>query len=169
MLLCRDFLPLGVRSSWVWLRLFLCLARLCGVALWMSRQMTPYTEVLLSCWNLHVRRRLWSQDLQVMAVVVEIPISLHNEQESKLIFSFLGGVLAWTARAATIGCSEGSTSPMSCLTQRRVQGASGVLSVCCYLYQQQRHQDTVEPSGRLRLLMIVCCCSTTTTSSLICG
>ena len=36
------------------------------------------------------------KDLQVMADVVEILISLHNEQESKLVFS----VLAWTARAA---------------------------------------------------------------------
>ena len=78
----------------------LCLAGLCGVALWMTRQMTPYTEVLLSYWNLHVRRRLWAQDLQVMADVVGIPISLHNEQEWKLVFSFLGGVLAWTARAS---------------------------------------------------------------------
>ena len=70
------------------------LCRLCGVTLCMLRQMTPYSEVLTSCWNVHVRRRLWAQDLQVMADVVGIPVSLHNEQESKLVFSFLGGVLA---------------------------------------------------------------------------
>ena len=63
-------------------------------------RMTPYTEVFLSYWNLHVRRRLWAQDLQVMADVVGILVSLRNEHESRLVFSFLGGVLAWTARAA---------------------------------------------------------------------
>ena len=47
-----------------------------------------------------MRRRLWAQDLQVAADMVGAPISLHNEQESRLVFSFLGGVVAWTARAA---------------------------------------------------------------------
>ena len=78
----------------------LCIAGLCGVALCLMRFMTPYYEVLVSYWNLHVRRRLWAQDLQVVADVVGIPISLHSEQESRLIFSFLGGALALGARAA---------------------------------------------------------------------
>ena len=78
----------------------LCIAGLCAGALCLMRFMTPYTEVLVSYWNLHVRRRLWAQDLQVVADVVGIPISLHNEQESRLVFSFLGGVVAWMARAA---------------------------------------------------------------------
>ena len=62
--------------------------------------MTPYCEVLGSYWNLHVRRRLWAQDLQVVADVVGIPISFHAEQESRLILSFLGGAMAWGAPAA---------------------------------------------------------------------
>ena len=62
------------------------------------RVMTPYYEVLVSYWNLHVRRRLWAQDLQVVADVVGIPISLHSEQESRLVLSFLGGAMAWGAR-----------------------------------------------------------------------
>ena len=78
----------------------LCIAGLCGVTLCLKRFMTPYTEVLVSCWNLHVRRRLWAQDLQVVADVVGISISLRNEQESTLVFSCLGGVVAWMARAA---------------------------------------------------------------------
>ena len=57
-------------------------------------------EVLVSYWNLHVRRRLWAQDLQVVADVVGIPISLQSEQESRLVLSFLGGAMAWGARAA---------------------------------------------------------------------
>ena len=43
---------------------------------------------------------LWAQDLQVVADVVGIPISLHAEQESRLVLSFLGGVMAWMTRAA---------------------------------------------------------------------
>ena len=78
----------------------LCIAGLCEVALCLMRFMTPYYEVLVSYWNLRVRRRLWAQDLQVVAGVVGIPISIHSEQESRLVFSFLGGVLAWGARAA---------------------------------------------------------------------
>ena len=69
----------------------LCIAGLCGVALCLMRFMTPYYEVLVSYWNLHVRRRLWAQDLQVVDDVVGIPISLHSEQESRLVLSFLGG------------------------------------------------------------------------------
>ena len=76
------------------------IAGLCAVALCLMRFMTPYYEVLVSYWNLHVRRRLWAQDLQVVADVVGIPISLHSEQESRLVLSFLGGVVAWMARAA---------------------------------------------------------------------
>ena len=34
---------------------------------------------------------LWAQDLQVVDDVVGIPISLHSEQESRLVLSFLGG------------------------------------------------------------------------------
>ena len=64
------------------------------------RVMTPYCEVLMSYWNLHVRRRLWAQDLQVVADMVGIPISIHSEQESRLVLSFLGGVVAWGTRAA---------------------------------------------------------------------
>ena len=78
----------------------LCIAGLCGVTLCLMRFLTPYTEVLVSYWNLHVRRRLRAQDLQVVADMVGVPISLHNEQESRLVFSFLGSVVAWTARAA---------------------------------------------------------------------
>ena len=139
----------------------LCLAGLCGVALWMTRQMTPYSEVLTSYWNLHVRRRLWAQDLQVMADVVGIPISLHNEQESKLGFS-LSWEVSWPGRLGLQGdervYSEGSTSPMSCLTQRR---------------------GTVHEWFRLWLLLFclinnvikvwLSLESTTTTTSLICG
>ena len=76
------------------------IAGFCAVALCLMRCMTPYCEVLMSYWNLHVRRRLWAQDLQVVADVVGIPISLHSEQESKLVLSFLGGIMAWGARAA---------------------------------------------------------------------
>ena len=76
------------------------IAGLCAVALCLMRVMTPYCEVLMSYWNLHVRRRLWAQDLQVVADVVGIPISLHSEQESRLVLSFLGGVVAWVTRAA---------------------------------------------------------------------
>ena len=78
----------------------LCIAGLCGVALCLMRFMTPYSEVLVSYWNLHVRRRLWAEDLQVVADVVGIPISLHSEQESRLVLSFLEGAMAWGARAA---------------------------------------------------------------------
>ena len=78
----------------------LCIAGLGGVTLCLMRFLTPYTEVLVSYWNLRVRRRLWAQDLQVVADMVGVTISLHNEQESRLVFSFLGGVVAWTARAA---------------------------------------------------------------------
>ena len=46
-----------------------------------------------------MRRRLWAQDLQFVADVVGIPISSRSEQESRLV-SFLGGVVAWGARAA---------------------------------------------------------------------
>ena len=49
------------------------IAGLCAVALCLMRVMTPYCEVLMSYWNLHVRRRLWAQDLQVVADVVGIP------------------------------------------------------------------------------------------------
>ena len=76
------------------------IAGLCAVALCLMRVMTPYCEVLMSYWNLHVRRRLWAQDLQVVADVVGIPISLHSEQESRLVLSFLGGIMAWGTRAA---------------------------------------------------------------------
>ena len=72
------------------------IAGLCAVALCLMRVMTPYCEVLMSYWNLHVRRRLWAQDLQVVADVVGIPIS----QESRLVLSFLGGIVAWVTRAA---------------------------------------------------------------------
>ena len=58
----------------------LCIAGLCGVALCLIRLMAPHYEVLVSYWNLHVRRRLWAQDLQVVADVVGSPISLHSEQ-----------------------------------------------------------------------------------------
>ena len=76
------------------------IAGLCAVALCLMRVMAPYCEVLMSYWNLHVRRRLWAQDLQVVADVVGIPISIHSEQESRLVLSFLGGVVAWGTRAA---------------------------------------------------------------------
>ena len=76
------------------------IAGLCAVALCLMRVMTPYCEVIMSYWNLHVRRRLWAQDLQVVADVVGIPISIHSEQESRLVLSFLGGVVAWGTRAA---------------------------------------------------------------------
>ena len=76
------------------------IAGLCAVALCLMRVMTPYCEVLMSYWNLHVRRRLWAQDLQGVADVVGIPISLHSEQESRLVLSFLGGIVAWVTRAA---------------------------------------------------------------------
>ena len=75
------------------------IAGLCAVALCLMRFMTPFYEVV-SYWNLHVRRRLWAQDLQVVADVVGIPISLHSEQESRLVLSLLGGVVAWGTRAA---------------------------------------------------------------------
>ena len=110
-------------------------AGLCAVALCLMRFMTPYYEVLVSYWNLHVRRRLWAQDLQVVADVVGISISLHSEQESRLVLSFLGGVVAWMARAAGDEWVfyEGSTFPMSCLTQRREQCVFVhlVVAVCC--------------------------------------
>ena len=73
-------------------------AGFCAVALCLMRVMTPYCEVLMSYWNLHVRRRLTR--LQVVADVVGIPISLHSEQESRLVLSFLGGIMAWVTRAA---------------------------------------------------------------------
>ena len=76
------------------------IAGFCAVALCLMRFMTPYYEVLVSYWNLHVRRRLWAQDSQVVADVVGIPISLHSEQESRLVLSFLGGMVAWVTRAA---------------------------------------------------------------------
>ena len=110
-----------------------CIAGLCGVALCLMRFMTPYSEVLVSYWNLHVRRRLGAQDLQIVADMVGVPISLHNEQESRLVFSFLGGVLVWTARAAGRRMGVGSTSLMSCLTQMREQCPSGFVSGCCYV------------------------------------
>ena len=47
----------------------LCIAGLRAGALCLMRFMTPYTEVLVSYWKLHVRRRLWAQDLQVVADV----------------------------------------------------------------------------------------------------
>ena len=45
------------------------IAGLCAVALCLMRFMAPYYEVLVSYWKLHVRRRLWAQDLQVVANV----------------------------------------------------------------------------------------------------
>ena len=57
--------------------------------------------------------------------------------------------VSWPGRRGLQGAkwvqSEGSTSPMSCLTQRRVQCASGSSLVVVVLYQQQHHQDMVEP------------------------
>ena len=60
------------------------IAGFCAVALCLVRFMTPYWEVLMSYWNLHVRRRLWAHDLQVVADVVGIPISLHSGARIKV-------------------------------------------------------------------------------------
>ena len=76
------------------------IAGICAVMLCLMRVMTPYCEVLMSYWNLHVRRRLWAQDLQLVADMVGIPISIHSERESRLVLSFLGGIVAWVTRAA---------------------------------------------------------------------
>ena len=75
------------------------IAGFCAVALCLMRFMTPCCEVLVSYWNLHVRRILWAQDLQVVADVVGIPISLHSEQESRLVLPFLGGANGYLMKA----------------------------------------------------------------------
>ena len=69
------------------------------MALCLMRFMTPYYEVLVRYWNLHVRRRLWAQDLQVVADVVGIPIPLHSEQKSRLVLPFLGGANGYLMKA----------------------------------------------------------------------
>ena len=61
----------------------LCCTGLCGVVLWMLMTMVPCTEVLMSEGD------YGAQDLQVVAVVVRIPVSFSNEQEFRLVFSFL--------------------------------------------------------------------------------
>ena len=75
--------------------------RLCGVALCLSRFMTPCYEVLVRYWEFACAGGdCGAQDLQVVADLVGIPISFHSEQESRLVLSVLGGAMAWGARAA---------------------------------------------------------------------
>ena len=76
--------------------------------------MTPYTEVLMSYWNLHGRRRLRAQDLQVMADVVGslclAPQRARIEVGILLPGRCLG--LDGTGGRATIGCVVKARHPI---------------------------------------------------------
>ena len=113
----------------------LCIAGLCGVALCLMRFMTPYTEVLVSYWNLHVRRRLWAQDLQVVADVVESPSrSIMKKNQGWCSPSWEVSCPGWRGLQGNEWVyNEGSTSLTSCLTQRREQCTSGS-SGCCRFF-----------------------------------
>ena len=96
------------------------IAGMCAVALCLMRFMTPYYEVLVSYWNLHVRRRLWAQDLQVVADVVESPSrsTLSKNQG----WSSHSWEVQWLGEIGLLGdewvSNEGWTSLVSALTPK---------------------------------------------------
>ena len=141
------------------------IAGICAVMLCLMRVMTPYYEVLVSYWNLHVRRRLWAQDLQVVADMVGIPISIHSEQESRLVlsswrYSGLGNSGCWE----TIGYLM-KAGPCVWLDPK---GGMNTRAVCPGFFMLSARLlwiSGVEAGWRFRLLG--CCVAATTTTTTI--
>ena len=119
-LLCRDFPPLDARSSWVWPQWSCALPRL----------VTRYTVVLMSYWNLHVRRRLGHKTCRSWLIWWESPSRCTMSKNRS--WCSPSWEVSWPGRLRLQGdarmYSEGSTSPMSCLTQRRERCTSGFVS-----------------------------------------